>query len=441
MTIEERTTTYRAFTDKNIDSLPQTELLSPDQRHAIKVVSSVLPFKTNSYVTDELIRWDDVPSDPIFALTFPQRNMLKPEHFARMERALAESPEAAKQASEAIREELNPHPAGQLEYNVPELYGESLQGMQHKYRETVLFFPSNGQTCHAYCTFCFRWPQFVGNRDMQFATRESEKLVQYVRAHPEVTNVLFTGGDPMVMSAQHLESYIRPLLDANLPNLAGIRIGTKSLGYWPYRFISDRDAQDVLNLFEDVGRSGMHLSIMAHFNHPREMGTWAVQEAIRRVRATGAEIRTQSPIMAGINDDAEAWSKMWRMQVNQGCIPYYMFVARDTGAQHFFGVPLVKAHDIYRDAFAQVSGLGRTVRGPSMSTDPGKVQVLGPAQIGDERVLALSLLQGRNPDWVGRPFFAEYDESATWLDDLRPAFGEDKFFFEDELAAMHEESH
>ncbi|MFQ5382050.1 MAG: KamA family radical SAM protein [Dehalococcoidia bacterium] len=430
MTTYDRATAYRAYTNKNVDRLPQAALLTPEQLHAIRVVSQVLPFKTNSYVVEELIRWDDVPNDPMFVLTFPQKDMLTPEHFAKMERALERGPEEAGRTANEIRLELNPHPAGQLEHNVPELYGQRLPGMQHKYRETVLFFPSNGQTCHAFCSFCFRWPQFVGDPDMKFAARESQGLVNYLRAHPEVNNVLITGGDPMVMSARHLEGYLRPLLDADLANLMHIRIGTKSLSYWPYRYLHDRDSDDILRLFEEIGRRGLHLSIMAHFNHPRELDTWAVREAIGRIRDAGAEIRTQSPIMAGINDRADAWAKMWKLQVNLGCIPYYMFLARDTGAQHFFGVPLVRAHEIYRDALSNVSGLARTVRGPSMSADPGKIQVLGPADVDDRKVLTLQFLQGRDPAWVGRPFFAEYDDSAAWLDELRPAFGE-RFFFEE----------
>ena len=149
----------------------------------------------------------------------------------------------------------------------------------------------------------------------------------------------------------------------------------------------------------------------------------------------GAQIRTQSPIMRNINDNSEAWAAMWREQVRLGMIPYYMFVARDTGAKHFFEIPLVQAWEIYRGAINQVSGLARTVRGPSMSAEPGKVGVLGPADVAGQKVLALTFLQGRNPDWVARPFFAQYDESATWLNELRPAFGEEKFFFEDELGA------
>jgi L-lysine 2,3-aminomutase len=127
---------------------------------------------------------------------------------------------------------------------------------------------------------------------------------------------------------------------------------------------------------------------------------------------------------------------MWQKQVSLGCIPYYMFVVRDTGAQQYFGVPLVKAEKIFRTAFRKVSGLARTVRGPSMSATPGKVHVLGVSEINGQKVIALQLLQGRESEWVGVPFFAKYDENAIWLDDLEPAFGE-KFFFADEFKAKY----
>jgi KamA family protein len=375
----------------------------------------------------------------VFVLNFPQREMLLPHHFEEIAALLHRG--AKRQEIEAaanrIRLELNPHPAGQLDHNVPTLGETRLTGMQHKYRETVLLFPSNGQTCHAYCTFCFRWPQFVGMDEFRFAMQEMELLVEYVRAHHEVSDVLFTGGDPMIMGTGNLARYIVPLLEARLPNLRTIRIGTKALSYWPYRFLTDEDADEALDLFRQITASGLHLAVMAHFNHPQELSTDAVKAAIARVRETGAEIRTQSPLMRNINDSAEVWADMWRQQVQLGCIPYYMFVVRDTGAQHYFSVPLVRAWEIFRDAHNAVSGLARTVRGPSMSADPGKVQVLGVTEIGGEKVIALRMLQGRNPDWAMRPFFAKYDEQAIWLSDLRPAFGQERFFFEAELARMY----
>lgn len=123
---------------------------------------------------------------------------------------------------------------------------------------------------------------------------------------------------------------------------------------------------------------------------------------------------------------------MWRKQVGLGCIPYYMFVERDTGPKNYFEVPLARAHEIFRRAFHAVSGLARTVRGPSMSATPGKIQIDGVAEIAGQKVFVLSFLRGRNRQWVRKPFFARYDASACWFTDLKPAFG-DAFFFEDEL--------
>jgi len=433
------TTSIKTYTLINFRKIPQIQQMSEEVQFEMEVVGNVLPFKTNNYVVEQLIDWDNVPNDPMYVLTFPQKGMLIPEHYDKMASTLrsgADKKEIARVAND-IRLQLNPHPAGQMELNVPQLKdGTKLYGMQHKYDETCLFFPSQSQTCHAYCTFCFRWPQFVGMDEMKFAMREGEQLVQYLKEHPEISDVLFTGGDPMIMKASMFSVYTDALLDAKLPNLKTIRIGTKAVSYWPYKFLTDSDADETLKNFEKIVKSGTHLAIMAHFNHLAELSTDPIKEAIKRIRNTGAQIRTQSPLLAHINDDANMWAEMWQKQVSLGCIPYYMFVVRDTGAQQYFGVPLVKAEKIFRTAFRKVSGLARTVRGPSMSATPGKVHVLGVSEINGQKVMALQLLQGRESEWVGVPFFAKYDENAIWLDDLEPAFGE-RFFFEDELETKY----
>ena len=220
--------------------------------------------------------------------------------------------------------------------------------------------------------------------------------------------------------------------DRDTHNVQTIRIGTKALGYWPYKFTTDPDAQDMLDLFKELQDAGYNVSIMAHFNHWAELETDAVREAVANIRATGAQIRTQSPILRNINDSDDVWSRMWRTQVNMGMIPYYMFLPRDTGAKHYFDVPLEEAWNLYRKAYQQVSGVCRTVRGPSMSAGPGKVQILGIQEVMGQKVFVLRFLQGRNPDWVHRPFFAKYDPQASWLDDLEPAFGDENFFYEEE---------
>jgi len=431
---------YQAYTLQNLKNLPQIQHLPEAVQFDLQVVGQVYPFRTNNYVVEELIDWDDALNDPIFTLTFPNKEILIPAHYEQMASVIRKnaSQEDIEAVANQIRLQLNPHPAGQMEYNIPHLEGNPLKGMQHKYRETVLFFPTQGQTCHAYCSFCFRWPQFVGISDLKLASREIDALIQYLSQHPEVSDILLTGGDPMIMKTRILATYIDALLEANLPHLKTIRIGTKALSYWPYRFTSDADAEALLALFTKVAQKNKHLAFMAHFNHPRELKTDAVREAIKRIRETGAQIRTQSPLLAHINDQPEIWAEMWKTQTELGCIPYYMFITRDTGAQHYFGVPLIRAWEIFKKAYQNVTGLARTVRGPSMSTTPGKLQILGVGQIKDEKVFVMQFLQARNPQWVMQPFFAKYDEKATWLDELEP-FSDENFFFEKEMGSWQEE--
>jgi KamA family protein len=424
---------FRAYSAKHLDQLTARAGLDDAERLAVRAVATVLPFRTNDYVLESLIDWSAAPEDPIYRLVFPQADMLPAEDIAPIATLLdGGAPEREIQAAaHKVRMRLNPHPAGQLALNVPALSDEPLPGVQHKYPETILVFPKQGQTCHAYCTYCFRWAQFVGEPDLKMATDDMSRVTSYLRAHHEVTSVLVTGGDPMIMGSAVLRRYVEPLLDRSLDHIESIRIGTKSLAYWPQRFLTDPDADDTLRLFEEVGAAGKTLALMAHFSHVRELEPVPVARAISRIRSTGAIIRTQAPLIRTINDDAACWSQMWRTQLRLGLVPYYMFVERDTGPQGYFAVPLARAAEIFRDAYASVSGLGRTVRGPSMSTTPGKVCVDGVTEIAGQRVFVLHMIQARDPSLVGRPFFARFDPDAVWLSDLRPAFA-DRFPFEPE---------
>ena len=425
-------TKFKANTRRDLPRITERLRFNRDQLTDMQAVSAVLPFRVNDYVIEHLIDPEGVPNDPIFQLTFPQRGMLEEEDFRRMRDLVAKGSTETeiKLAADEIRGRLNPHPAGQMELNVPLLDGEVVGGMQHKYQETVLFFPGQGQTCHAYCSYCFRWAQFVGDADLKFASREADQLVNYVRENPQVSSVLITGGDPMVMKTPVLRRYIEPLLRAKLPNLHSIRIGTKALAYWPYRFTEGGDADDFLRLIEEVRAAGKHFALMAHSSHSRELEPKVAQHAVERVLNAGAVIRCQAPLIRKVNDNANVWAQLWRRQVQLGMVPYYMFVERDTGARAYFEVPLVRAYKVFTEAYSQVAGLCRTVRGPSMSALPGKVLVDGITEVAGEKVFVLKFLQGRDPKWANRVFFAKYDPKATWLSDLQPAFGEERFFFE-----------
>jgi KamA family protein len=428
---------FKPYTRQTIKQARQWEWMPDELREATQVVSHVLPFRTNEYVLDQLIDWNNVPDDPIYRLVFPHRDMLAPEEYAHLrDLVLVKRDDAAiAQYVHGIRMRMNPHPAGQMTHNVPRVNDAPLKGLQHKYKETVLFFPSAGQTCHAYCTFCFRWPQFVGMDDMKFDAKETTQLAAYLREHQEVTDVLITGGDPLIMNTRSLAGFIEPLLAPGLAHIQNIRIGTKSVAYWPQRFVSDKDADDLLRLFERVVASGKNMAIMGHYNHAVELRQEIAQKAVKRIVGTGATLRMQGPLIRHINEDPKSWAELWTTGVRLGAIPYYMFVERDTGPREYFQLPLARAHEIFQQAYQMVSGLSRTVRGPSMSAFPGKVVIDGVATIAGEKVFALQFLQARNADWVRKPFYAKFDPEATWMDDLVPAFGKERFFFEEGEAA------
>ena len=214
------------FTAVNLNSLDKWAekfpALEPKLKD-IKMSGLIFPFKASPYVIEELIDWEmegDIGDDPFYRLIFPTMGMLAAHHREKLEAAAAtEDPFALKDAVEEIREDLNPHPAGQKELNAGKKGMEDLTGVQHKYAETVLFFASAAQTCHAYCTcaafppritrrpvhlspstrppcspppprsprrYCFRWAQFIGDSDLRFAQKDAGSLFDYLAKHPEV---------------------------------------------------------------------------------------------------------------------------------------------------------------------------------------------------------------------------------------------------------------
>ncbi|MFE3189926.1 KamA family radical SAM protein [Nocardia sp. NPDC059240] len=415
---------FRALGARELPRLAARAGLDAARTRELAAVAAVLPFRTNRYVLDELIDWDRAPDDPIFRLTMPNPGMLADADRVELVSLLATDAPAAdiRHAATRIRKSMNPHPEGQRTLNLPEVDGETFEGLQHKYRSTVLYFPRNGQTCHAYCAYCFRWAQFVGDPELHMAAAGPETLVRYLKRHPEASDVLVTGGDPMIMSAQVLARHLEPLLTPELEQLTTIRIGTKALAFWPYRFVTDPDADDLLALLARITASGRHLAIMAHVSHARELDTEIVRTAIQRLQSIGAMIRCQSPVVRTVNDTADDWITLWQKEVSLGMIPYYMFVERDTGPRDHFAVPLAASTALFTAAYRAVPGLARTVRGPVMSATPGKVVIDGITTIADHRVFALRFLQARNESLVGTPFFANYSATARWLDDLTPAF-------------------
>jgi KamA family protein len=425
---------YRPILRTDIKSIFSEKGIHDEFLEDREIVAQVFPFKVSQHTID-LINWSEYESDPIFLLTFPQPGMILPEEitFLKQLKSSGVTREVIADAISNIRETKNPAPSNQ-QSNRPKLLDngdeEVCEGIQHKYKKTVLMFHKNAQTCHAYCTYCFRFNQFVGKDT--FLENDATRLHRYLKQHPEITDVLMTGGDPATMKTFVFKEVLEPLLSPEFDHIKTIRIGTKALTYHPYRFLTEPDAAELIALFRKLRDHGKHIAIMAHFTHHQEISEATKQAARRLIEEGGATIRCQAPIMKHINDNSDVWATLWQKQVSLGMVPYYMFIARDTGPHRYFEVSLAKALRIYQEARKKVSGLGHTARGPSMSASPGKIMILGRETISGEDVFILKFLQGRNDDWTDRVFFAKYSETASWLDDLEPAFGETEFFFEKE---------
>jgi hypothetical protein len=119
---------FHAYSAKHLDMLATRAGLTPDERLAVRAVATVLPFRTNSYVVENLIDWDAAPDDPIYRLVFPQPDMLPAADVRRLADMISGgAPEAGlRAAAHEIRMRLNPHPAGQLLLNAPRLHGRPL---------------------------------------------------------------------------------------------------------------------------------------------------------------------------------------------------------------------------------------------------------------------------------------------------------------------------
>jgi len=153
---------YKAISLQAIDKVAEDHPQLKPHLWDVKLAGLVFPFKASPYYVDELVDWeaDDVTQDPFYKLVFPTLDMLSEEHRAKLEAAHdSGDPKVLIDAVGEIRADLNPHPAGQKTLNAPK-DGDDLNGVQHKYSETVLVFPAAAQTCksqrillHVSCNF------------------------------------------------------------------------------------------------------------------------------------------------------------------------------------------------------------------------------------------------------------------------------------------------
>jgi KamA family protein len=276
-------------------------------------------------------------------------------------------------------------------------------GLQHKYPQTGLLLVTD--RCASYCRYCFR-KRIVGN-DSDEIVPDYAAVAAYIARHPEMNNVLLSGGDPFVLKTDKLHQILDHLLP--IPHLTSIRFGTKTIAFAPQRF-EDARLPELFRRIHDAGKAPL---IVAHFDHLGEISDLAERQ-IRRLRAEGVQFLNQAVLLAKVNDEAAILAATFAKLHAIGVRPYYLFQGRPVKAASHFQVPLRRGVEIVRGINGRLSGIQKTFK-YIMSHYTGKIEILDLA--ADNR-LYMRYHQNKDADKVGRLFSRPYVEGACWLDDL-----------------------
>lgn len=348
----------------NLDRVPH---IPEHEREQLKRITDKFVFRVNDYYLN-LIDWDD-PADPIRKLVIPNTDELS--EYGRWD---------------ASDEDTN--------YVVP--------GCQHKYKTTALLIVS--EVCGAYCRYCFRKRLF--RNDVKEAVNDVEPGLQYIAEHPEINNVLLTGGDSLILGTPKLRTIFERLRAIDHVNI--IRLGSKLPVFNPMRIYED---DYLLETIKEFSTAEKRIYVMAHINHPREITAEAMR-GFEALHQAGAIVVNQTPVLRGINDDPEVLGDLLDRLSWAGVTPYYFFVNRPVAGNKSFVLPLKDVYRIVEEAKSRTSGLGKRVR-LSMSHTSGKIEILA---IENGKAY-LKYHQSRDNEY-GKFMVLDCPDDAAWFDDL-----------------------
>ena len=350
-----------------VNKLDQVDGLSDEERKQLAPVAEKFAFRTNEYY-QSLIDWND-PEDPIRRIVMPDIQEL--DEFGEMD--------ASDEHSYTVR-----------------------RGLEHKYGDTALLLVNN--VCGAYCRFCFRKRLFTDGNDE--VTNDITDAVAYIHDHPEINNVLLSGGDPLIMSTGKLSKIIKQLRD--IRHVRIIRIGTKMTAFDPFRIINDPSLLEMLSEYSLPDRK---IFVMAHFNHPREL-TEPALKGLQLLQKAGAITVNQSPLIRGVNDKPEVIAELFGKLSFNGVVPYYLFLCRPTSGNEPYMVPVERGLEIFEEARRRLAGLAKQAR-LCMSHRTGKVEVVGKM----DNKIVFRYHRAPNPHDCGRVMLFDSNPKAAWLDD------------------------
>jgi len=357
---------------KYITKLDKIDHLSEQEKQDLQPVSEKFVFRTNDYY-QSLIDWND-PDDPIRRLVIPDK------------REISEW--------------------GRLDASFEELYTKA-PGLEHKYSDTALLLCND--VCGAYCRFCFRKRLFMNDNDE--VVKDVAPGLDYIRRHPEISNVLLTGGDPLIMSTSKLEPIIAQLRE--IPHVKIIRIGSKMPAFNPFRIIDDEKLHAMFRKYSNTEQGRIY--VMCHFNHPVEL-TPEARQGLDVLAKNGVVTINQTPMIRGVNDRVEVMRELFKELSFLGVPPYYVFHCRPTEGNESYSMGVERGYRIFLEAQKGASGLARRAR-YSMSHVTGKVEV---AAMTDDKII-FRYHRAADPSKQGRTLVFQRNPRAQWFDDYPEA--------------------
>ena len=352
---------------KYVTKIEQLEYLSEQQRSELKKVSDKFAFRSNDYYLS-LIDWND-PDDPIRRIIIPHTREL--DEWGRLD------------------------PSDEESYTI-------MPGLEHKYNSTALMLVSN--VCEGICRYCFRKRVFIQPQEKNLV--DVSAALRYIDGHPEITNVLLTGGDPLLLKTDELENIISQLRE--IDHVQTIRIGTKIPVFNPYRIIENSDLLEMIRKYSTAWKK---IYIMTHFVSPRELTDLSVT-AIHLLQKAGALICNQTPLIRGVNDEPAVMAELLAKLSFVGAVPYYIFQCRPAMGNKAYTVPIEQGYEIVESARSQISGLAKRAR-YVMSHATGKIEIVGKTK----DFAYFKYLRAAKDEDSGRFMAFRSNPEACWIDD------------------------
>lgn len=298
--------------------------------------------------------------------------------------------------------------AGAMGETTKDPYGDDKHnkgnGILHKYPYSALVVATD--YCSMYCRHCFR-KAIVGLPNDK-TVENFQRAAEYIREHKEITNVIISGGDPLLINTKRIRKILQSLEDIEHVNY--VRIGTRTPVVYPMRFFDD----DLLRCFEEFNKHKT-LYLPTHFNHVNEI-TDIAAEAVLRIRQAGVTVNNQAVLLKGVNDSAEDIANLMNGLVKIGVNPYYLYQCMPVSrVRHHFQVPLKQGIDMVDEAKLGLDGYAKRFKF-IMGHDIGKIEICG--RVDDKLILKQIHSRPEEPEKASQMMIRQLDDHAGWLDDM-----------------------